>query len=70
MLQITSTPAKAQITVDGIRCQTPASIDLPPGQHTITLTKAGFQSWSMKLTSMGGKVSLSANLKPAQANTH
>lgn len=70
-LQITSTPVGAQIVVDGnFVGDSPASIDLPLGSHTITLIKNGFQTWSQKLTSMGGKVSISATLKPTQATSH
>lgn len=69
-LQITSTPVGAQVEIDGnFVGETPASIDLPPGQHTIAVTKDGFQTWSKKLMSMGGKVTLNANLERAQAKS-
>lgn len=48
VLNVTSLPRRALITVDGrpTRRQTPARITLVPGDHTVTLERNGYLPWS------------------------
>jgi len=46
---ITSTPAGAEISVDqSFVGNTPSSLNLQPGEHSISVQKNGFQVWSAK----------------------
>jgi hypothetical protein len=43
---------------------TPSDIDVPAGEHTVTVKKSGFQSWEKKLKVSGGSnVRLKAELE-------
>jgi hypothetical protein len=45
-IMLKSTPEAAEITIGGkFFGSTPATIRLPPGDHLITVVKAGFKSW-------------------------
>src|SRR5208283_3281660 len=49
-LAIDSTPGAADIEVDGnFMGNTPSAIELSPGQHTIIVSKNGYQSWQRKI---------------------
>ncbi|HYB62183.1 MAG TPA: PEGA domain-containing protein [Methylomirabilota bacterium] len=63
-LSIDSTPGAADIEVDGnFMGNTPSAIELPPGQHTIIVTKNGYQSWQRKIMLAPGEIRLSAELE-------
>jgi hypothetical protein len=63
-IAITSTPAGADIELDGAFVgNTPSTIDVAAGDHTITLMKSGFTSWERKIKVNGGKIQLSADLQ-------
>lgn len=63
-VSIASTPAGADIEVDGgFVGNTPSTIDVAPGDHTITVSKNGFTKWERKLKASGGNVNLNAELE-------
>lgn len=51
VVNITSLPSRAVITVDGTatRRETPARLSLKPGNHTIRLEKRGFLPWTVTI---------------------
>ena len=63
-VSIKSDPAGAEITIDGkFVGTTPSSVQLKPGEHTVSIEKVGFKSWQKAMTvSAGGSVSLEATL--------
>jgi len=69
-LQLESNPTGADIEVDGSFVgNTPSDLQLPEGDHTITVKKSGFKDWERKLkVSAGSNVHLNAELEklPAQ----
>jgi hypothetical protein len=64
-LSVISVPDGADIEVDGSFVgNTPSDIDVPAGDHTVTLKKTGFQPWEKKLkVSSGSNVHLKAELE-------
>ena len=64
-LSVTSIPDGADIEVDGSFVgNTPSDIDVPAGEHTVTVKKSGFQTWEKKLkVSSGSNVHLKAELE-------
>ena len=66
-LSIASAPAGADIEVDGgFVGNTPSSIEVAAGEHSITVSKNGYKSWERKLKASGGNVNLTVELE-AQA---
>ena len=66
-LSIASTPAGADIEVDGgFVGNTPSTIEVAAGEHSVTVSKNGYKSWERKLKASGGSVNLNAQLE-AQA---
>jgi hypothetical protein len=63
-IEISSTPDGADITIDGkFVGNTPSSVKLAPGDHTILIEKSGFKSWQRTLTaSPSGNVKVDAAL--------
>ncbi len=67
IMKIASTPAGADIEVDGVFVgNTPSNLKLPLGDHTITLTKSGYKTWQRKLRSTAGDVNLTPELEKAE----
>jgi hypothetical protein len=66
-LQVESNPRGADIEVDGSFVgNTPSDIQVPEGEHTISVKKTGFKDWERKLKVSGGSsVHLSAELETA-----
>jgi len=64
---VKSTPDGADITVDGkFVGNTPSSLRLTPGDHTILIEKSGMKSWQRTMTvSAGGNVTIDAKLEQA-----
>jgi hypothetical protein len=64
-VSVTSTPDGADIEVDGSFVgNTPSDIDVPAGEHTVSVKKTGFQAWEKKLkVSSGSNVHLKAELE-------
>ena len=61
---IVSTPAGADIEVDGSFVgNTPSTLDLAAGDHTIKVSKTGFKDWERKLKAGGGNVNLNVELE-------
>ena len=62
-LALSSTPTGAEITVDeNFVGNTPSSVNVMPGEHTVVVRIAGFQSWNRNIRTSGGRVNLSAAL--------
>jgi hypothetical protein len=68
-LQIDSTPAGADIDVDGnFVGNTPSEVQLTEGDHTVVVKKAGFKNWERKMkTSAGSNVHVGAELEKADS---
>jgi hypothetical protein len=63
-ISINSTPAGADIEVDGAFVgNTPSTIEVATGDHTVTVSKNGFKSWERKLKAGGGNVNLNVELE-------
>ncbi len=67
-LEISSTPAGAEVSVDGgFVGNTPATLKLPPGKHTIAITADGYKAWTKELNVFAGSsVKLNADLKKSE----
>jgi PEGA domain len=63
-LSIASTPAGADIEVDGgFVGDTPSTVGLAAGDHTVKVSKSGFKDWERKIKSSGGNVNLNVDLE-------
>jgi hypothetical protein len=66
-LMVASTPEGADIAIDGSFVgNTPSAVNVPEGDHTVTVTKNGYKIWERKIKSMGGSVRLNAELEAQQ----
>lgn len=67
-VNVTSTPLGADVVVDGnFTGNSPATLKLTPGKHTITVKLAGQKDWTRELdVEAGSEVQLTANLEQAQ----
>src|ERR1700674_3840225 len=66
-LQIDSTPAGADIEIDGSFVgSTPSNVQVAEGDHTVVVKKSGFKDWERKLkSSAGSSVHISAAMEKA-----
>lgn len=65
-LSIRSTPEAADIEVDGSFVgNTPSAIELAAGNHTVTISKKGFEPWKRTIKLAGGDVKVNAELEKA-----
>jgi hypothetical protein len=66
-LQMESDPSGADIEVDGSFVgNTPSDVQVPDGEHTVSVKKTGFKDWERKLKVSGGSsVHLNAELEKA-----
>jgi hypothetical protein len=63
-LNIASTPDGADIEIDGsFMGNTPSSLQVQPGDHTVAVRKAGYKGWERKMKVAGGEVSIKAELE-------
>src|SRR5262249_50652152 len=63
-ISVTSTPANADIEVDGSFVgNTPSAIEVTPGEHSVAIKKSGYKAWERKLKVTGGTVNVSAELE-------
>ena len=63
-IEITSTPAGADVELDGAFVgSTPSTIGVPAGDHTVTVKKSGFKLWERKVKVTSGKIGISADLE-------
>jgi hypothetical protein len=67
-LSVASVPSGADITVDGSFVgNTPSEVQVPEGDHTIAVKRAGFKEWERKMKVSGGSsVHLNAELEKTQ----
>jgi PEGA domain len=65
-LAISSTPVGADIYVDqNFVGNTPSTINVPPGKHSLSVRKPGFQDWARDMNFSGGAITLTAVLVSA-----
>ncbi|MGA9305279.1 MAG: PEGA domain-containing protein [Candidatus Sulfotelmatobacter sp.] len=63
----TSNPPGADIEIDGnFVGNTPSSVELATGDHSVTIKKSGYGAWARKLKVMGGDIKLNADLEKAK----
>jgi hypothetical protein len=68
-VEISSAPAGADILVDNnFVGNTPSSISVGAGDHTISISLAGYQPWNRNIHTSGGKINLTASLVKAAAS--
>ena len=64
---VTSSPTGADIELDGAFVgNTPSTITVAAGDHTITLKKSGFSIWEQTIKVSGGNVQISAELQASE----
>jgi len=64
ILHLSSTPAGADIELDGSFVgQTPSSVLVLPGDHSVKIMKAGYKQWERKIKTSGGEVTMVAELE-------
>ncbi|HKR86344.1 MAG TPA: PEGA domain-containing protein [Terriglobales bacterium] len=64
---VASMPTGADIEVDGSFVgNTPSTINLPAGDHTVVVSKSGYKSWERKMKANGGTVNLNLELEQQQ----
>ncbi len=67
-LEVLSFPMGADIEVDGkFVGNTPSSLGLPAGDHTVKVSKKGFAPWERKVGVSTGTVRISPELEPITA---
>jgi PEGA domain len=63
---ISSAPTGADIYVDqNFVGNTPSTVSVPPGKHSVSVRKTGFQDWTRDLNLSGGAITLNAELASA-----
>jgi len=63
-LEVTSTPSGADVELDGSFVgNTPSSIGVSAGDHTISVKKSGYTFWERKIKVSSGNVKISAELE-------
>jgi hypothetical protein len=63
-IEITSVPSAADVELDGnFIGNTPSSIGVSPGDHTISVKKKGYKTWERKIKVSSGKVNVFAELE-------
>ncbi len=63
-LSIASTPDSGEIEIDGeFMGNTPSVLELDPGEHSITVRKAGYKAWEKKVKLAAGEIKLNAELE-------
>jgi C-terminal processing protease CtpA/Prc len=67
-IQVHSNPDSAEVYVDGsLIGDTPATLKLNPGQHTIRVVLTGYKEWSRQLSiQAGSEAHLTANLQKSE----
>jgi hypothetical protein len=64
LVLFSSTPPGAEIQMDGSFVgQTPSSIPVSPGEHSIRITKSGYKLWERTVGTVGGDVTITAELE-------
>jgi hypothetical protein len=66
-VSVASMPTGADIEVDGSFVgNTPSTINLPAGDHTVVVSKSGCKTWERKMKANGGTVNLNLELEQQQ----
>ena len=66
-ISVSSTPANADIEIDGSFVgNTPSIVDVTTGEHSVVVKKTGYKSWERKMKVTGGAINVSAELEKAQ----
>jgi len=64
LVQVTSTPPGAEITVNGeFVGNTPSELHLVPGMHDVTISKPGTKSWQRTVRITEGSITIHADLE-------
>lgn len=64
-LAVNSTPVGADIYLDqNFVGNTPSTVNVPSGKHSVSVRKAGFQDWVREMNFSGGTINLAAELIP------
>jgi hypothetical protein len=67
--EISSDPLGADIEIDGnFVGNTPSSVGIAAGQHTLRVSKNGYKSWERTLRSSTGSIKIAAVLEPISAD--
>jgi hypothetical protein len=65
-ISVTSNPTGADIELDGTFVgNTPSTIGVAAGDHTIHVSKNGFKTWERQVKVTTGQIAISADLEPA-----
>jgi hypothetical protein len=63
-VEVASVPSGADVELDGnFVGNTPSTIGVSPGEHTVGVKKNGYKTWERKITVSSGKVNISAELE-------
>ena len=63
-MQIESTPPSADIELDGAFAgDTPSSVGVTAGEHSVKITKPGYKPWERKIQISNGNVKITAELE-------
>lgn len=69
MFDVSSQPPGADVEIDGgFVGNTPSTIGVTPGDHTIKISKKGYKDWERKIKATSGSVKISAELEPISAS--
>ena len=69
-LAISSTPVGADIYMDqNFVGNTPSTVSVPSGKHSVSVRKAGFQDWTRDMNFSGGAITLNAELTAGSTTT-
>ena len=64
-MQVVSTPAAADIEIDGkFVGSTPSTVGVTSGEHDVVVKKNGFTAWERKITVSSGHININAELAP------
>ena len=65
-IEIDSNPLGTDIELDGNYIgNTPSTVKVSSGEHTVKLTKNGYEPWERKITTLAGSVTISPELEPS-----
>ncbi|HET7841565.1 MAG TPA: PEGA domain-containing protein, partial [Terriglobia bacterium] len=63
-IEIISKPEGADIELDGnFAGNTPSTVGVKPGEHTVKVTRKGYKPWERKITTTSGTIKLSPELE-------
>lgn len=64
-VSVASTPDSAEIEIDGeFMGNTPSTLEIGPGEHDISVRKAGYKAWEKKINLAPGDIKVDAELEP------